>query len=289
MIGKVWQPRRLEELWPLLEDGATVMAGGTDFLVRRAHGSGSPGTPWNVACLSGIAGLGGIDEQDGCLRLGAGATHAALLAHPLVRRRLPVLAQALAGLGSPQIRNMGTLGGNIATASPAGDTLPPLYALEATVELASKAGRRELPLARCITGPGETALAPGEIITAVSVHPPRAGAVQHFEKVGRRNALAIAVVSLAAILDLDDQGTVTRAALALGSVGPTVCCCAKARAALIGRRLDRETLAAAGALVRQEIAPIDDIRATAGYRRQVAGNLLLRLAAGNQVPAASRR
>jgi xanthine dehydrogenase FAD-binding subunit len=274
VIGKVWHPTCLGDLWPLLAGGATVMAGGTDLLVRRRGGA-----PFDVACLGGIASLGDIREEDGWVRLGAGATHATLLGHPLVRDRLPGLAGALASLGSPPIRNMGTLGGNIVTASPAGDTLPPLYALDAVVELASGQGVRRLPLEELLVGPGRTALAPGEIVAAVLVRPPDAGSMQYFEKVGRRNALAIAVVSLAAVIATNRQGQVTEARIALGSVGPTVLRCPKAEAALVGRSLDREALAAAGALVREEITPIDDLRATAAYRRQVAGNLLLRLAA----------
>jgi len=273
MIRVVHAPTCFEQLWEFLDAGVTVMAGGTDLLVRR-----TAAVPEAVVLLEGIPALREIREDDGLLRLGAGATHAALARHPLVRDRLPILATALSALGSPAIRNMGTLGGNIATASPAGDTLPPLLALNARVELASRGGIRSLPLAEFLLGPGRTALAPGEIITAVCLAPPAAGVLQHFEKVGRRNALAIAVVSLAALIDRDADGGVTAARLACGSVAPTVCCAPKAAAALIGHPLDRETLGRAGKILRQEIAPIDDVRASAAYRRQVADNLLLRLA-----------
>lgn len=267
-------PHSLAELWPLLGDGAVVMAGGTDLLAHRR----AP-LPTLVACLEGIESLRGVAEEDGLLRLGACETHAGLLRHPLVAERLPVLARALAMLGSPLVRNMGTLGGNIVTASPAGDTLPPLFALDATVELASRQGSRRVPLAGFIQGPGRTALGPGEIVSAVLVRIPEAGGLQHFEKVGRRKALAIAVVSLAAVLRLDKVGMVEKACLALGSVGPTVVRCPRAEAFLTGRRLERETLLAAGGLLREEIAPIDDLRASAAYRRAVAGNLVLRLTA----------
>ncbi len=273
MIRAVFRPTSLEALWPLLADGARVMAGGTDLLVR-----GRGQAPFDAALLEGIPHLAEIDEEDGLLRLGACATHAALARHELVRQRLPGLVRALAVLGSPQVRNMGTLGGNIVTASPAGDTLPPLYALDAQVELASALGARRLPLAGLIIGPGRTSLAPGEIVTAVLVRPPEPGAVQHFEKVGRRNALAIAVASLAAILATDGHGRVTQARLALGSLAPTVLRCRAAEEALTGQTLTRETLLEAGARIRQAVSPIDDVRASAAYRRQVAENLLLRLA-----------
>ena len=279
-------PRTRAELFQALaEPGARVLAGGTDLLVRLRSGRETAAA---LVSLDKIPELRGISETGGeglgrGLRLGAATTHAELLAHPLVRARLPMLAQALSELGSPPIRNMGTLGGNICTASPAGDTLPPLMALGAEVELASArphgAGTRRLPLAEFITGPGRTALAPGEVLAAVQVPPPGAGWVQHFEKVGRRNALAVAVVSLAALLRTERGGTVAEARLAWGSVGPTVWRCPEAEAVLVGRRLSLTALGEAAAVVRARVKPMDDVRASADYRRTVAGNLLLRLVA----------
>ncbi len=279
-------PRTRAELFQTLaEPGARVLAGGTDLLVRLRSGRETAAA---LVSLDKIPELRGISETGGeglgrGLRLGATTTHAELLAHPLVRARLPMLAQALSELGSPPIRNMGTLGGNICTASPAGDTLPPLMALGAEVELASArphgAGTRRLPLAEFITGPGRTALAPGEVLAAVHVPLPGAGWMQHFEKVGRRNALAVAVVSLAALLRTERGGTVAEARLAWGSVGPTVWRCPEAEAVLVGRRLSLTALGEAAAVVRAHVKPMDDVRASADYRRTVAGNLLLRLVA----------
>jgi xanthine dehydrogenase FAD-binding subunit len=272
MTDDVRCPGSLDGLWPLLDDGYAVMAGGTDLLARRgAH------APPGIACLERIESLRGVREQDGYLRIGACETHARLLGHPLVAARLPALSRSLSVLGSPLVRNMGTIGGNAVTASPAGDALPPLYALDALAEVSSKNGTRRLPLADFILGPGRTALKRGEIVSAVLVPPVAEGAVQHFEKVGLRNALAISVVSLAAVVERDAAGSVTRARLALGSVAPTVVRCARAEAMLEGRRLDRDALLAAGETLRGEISPIDDLRATAAYRREVAGRLLLRL------------
>jgi xanthine dehydrogenase FAD-binding subunit len=272
VIGRVFRPTSLAGLWPLLADGARPMAGGTDLLVAaRRHG------PCDVALLEGIPGLDGVDLRDGHVRLGAMAAHAELARHPLVRQYLPVLAQALAVLGSPLVRNMGTIGGNLASASPAGDTLPPLYVLDAQAEVSSREGVRRTPIGELILGPGRTALAPGRIITAVHVPLPPCGCLHHFEKVGRRDALAVAVASLAALIVRDDDGRVVQARIAVGSVAPTVVRCHEAQACLLGRRLDREALAEAGEAVRRAVSPIDDIRATAAYRRKAAGNLLLRL------------
>ncbi|MBI5521582.1 MAG: xanthine dehydrogenase family protein subunit M [Desulfarculus sp.] len=271
-------PASLEELWPLMRDhpGAAFMAGGSDLLVRLRQGLVDPPA---IIGLEGIAELGLVhDEAPGWLFLGAGASHTALLEHSLVQRRLPLLAQALAVLGSPLVRNQGTLGGNLGTASPAGDTLSPLYALEAQVELRSATGSRRLAIADFILGPGRTALQAGEIIYGAWVPLAQDWSLAHFEKVGLRQALAIAVVSLAALISLDDGGVVREARLALGSVGPTVVRPRQAEQALLGRPLDAASLKAAARLVRQEVSPIDDPRASAHYRRQVAGNLLLRLA-----------
>jgi len=277
----VLTPRDLPECFAALAlPGAQALAGGTDLLVRlRAQKRAGGQVPASLVRLDGLEALRGVAcGADGFLRLGACATHAELLAHPLVRAKLPVLAAALADLGSPPIRNMGTLGGNICTASPAGDTLPPLMALCALVELASAAGVRRVPLADFITGPGRTLLEPGEVLTAALVPPAGAFCVQHFEKVGRRSALAVAVVSLAALLKLDGRGRVAEARLAWGSVAPVVWRCPEAEAALVGRRPTLTALGRAAGIVRKHVRPIDDIRAGADYRREVAGNLLLRLA-----------
>lgn len=276
----VLTPRDLPELFAALQSpGARLLAGGTDLLVRlrAAQGRGEP-EPAALVRLDAIAALRGVERTpDGALRLGAACTHAELLADPLVRAELPELARALRDLGSPPIRNMGTLGGNICTASPAGDSLPPLMALGAEVALASASGTRRMALCEFITGPGRTRLAPGEVLAAVVVPPTQDFQVRHFEKVGRRSALAVAVVSLAALLKLE-RGRVVEARLAWGSVGPMVWRCPEAEAALAGQRLTLTALGRVAALVRGQVKPIDDLRASADYRRQVAGNLLLRLA-----------
>ena len=256
----------------MLDDGLSPMAGGTDLLVPGREGSGR-----GVALLETIPGLDAIETTAQGLRLGALARLAVLERHAALREHLPVLAQALSCLGSPLIRNMGTLGGNLVTASPAGDTLPALLVLDAVVELASRHGRRHLPLAEFLLGPGRTALGPGEIVAAVIVPLPLPGAVQHFEKVGRRDALAIAVASLAALVALDQAGRAVEARLAVGSLAPTARRCPAAEAALLGRRLDRESLREAGRRIREQISPKGDLRATAAYRREVAGRLPLRL------------
>lgn len=273
----VWVAHTLPELWAALAAApdAMVYAGGTDMLVKRRAGVLHPPA---LIQLGRIPELRGVAEQGDWLRLGAACTHRELLDNALVQALMPVLVQALQELGSPLIRNMGTLGGNLGTASPAGDTLPPLYVLDAEVEIFSRDARRRLPVREFITGPGLTALRPGEIIAWVWVRKPAGWNVQHFEKVGLRKALACSLVSLAALLQVDADGVVERAVLAWGSVGPTVVVCPAAERRLIGEKLTRPVLQDAAALARTAVSPIGDVRADADYRRTVAGNLLLRLA-----------
>lgn len=276
-MSEVSVPGSLPELWEAwsARPGALLYAGGTDLLVRlRANRLDPPG----LICLERLPELRGVEERGDAVRIGAGVPHTALIAHPLVRAHFPVLAGALAELGSPPIRNVGTLGGNLCSASPAGDSLPPLWVLGATVEVESRQGRRAIPVADFVLGPGRTALGPGELVRAILVPKPIGFTRQHFEKVGQRKALAIAVVSLAALLDVAPSGRVVRARLAWGSVGPGIVTCPEAEAALVGRPLDLETLEAAAAAARSAVSPIDDLRASAAYRRRVAGSLLYRLA-----------
>jgi xanthine dehydrogenase FAD-binding subunit len=201
-----------------------------------------------------------------------------------VRADYPILAQAAASVGGPALRHMATLGGNIATASPAGDSHPPLVLLEARIELASSRGRRELPLDEFLLGPRRTALAPGELIAHIRLPAAQRWDIQRFEKAASRRSLAIAIASLAAALRLGPDGTVAAARFCWGAVGPKVMRCGEAEAWMIGRRPDIPSLRACAELVRSCVRPIDDLRASADYRRRLAGNLLLRLATHPSAP-----
>jgi CO/xanthine dehydrogenase FAD-binding subunit len=181
-------------------------------------------------------------------------------------------------LASPPIRHAGTIGGNIVTASPAGDTLPALYVLGAEVQISSEGRSRRLPLASFIRGPASVDLEPGEILTGVWLQKTLGWNVHHYEKIGRRKAQACAIASMAAILEMSDEGRIEKARLAWGSVGPTVVMSAAAEECIKGRNLCLETLKPAVKLIQAAVSPIDDVRAGAEYRRTVAGALLLRLA-----------
>jgi CO/xanthine dehydrogenase FAD-binding subunit len=275
-MKKIFLPPNLEALWQQMaeEPQAGLYAGGTDLLVKMRTGLIDPPA---LICLERIEELKGVEDRGQEVFIGAACTHAALLRDPLIQDHFPVLAQALRVLGSPLVRQMGTIGGNLITASPAGDTLPPLYVLNADLELRNKDSSRCLPVQAFIQGPGKTVLEPGEILAGVRLKKRPEIKCHHFEKVGQRKALAIALVSLAAVLHLSDEGIVLEAHLAWGSVGPTVVTCREAEAALEGKPLSLDVLEKAAALVRLAISPIDDVRAGAEYRRLVAGNLLLRL------------
>ncbi len=272
-------PDTLEELLALRRrhPGALLLAGGTDLLVQRR---GAAADEAALLWIGKISELKGVREEDDSLVIGAATPLAAIIADPLVRRHAPLLVQALRTVGAPAIRNMATLGGNIITASPAGDSLPALYLMDALLELTAGRETRRMPIATFITGPRRTALQPGELLTRIRLPLGQAFTRQQVEKVGRRKALAIAVASLAAMARLSDDGRIDAIRLAWGSVGPTVMRFPELERRLIGARLDPEQIRDAVDSVRRGVAPIDDIRAPAEYRRRVAGNLLIRFLEG---------
>jgi CO/xanthine dehydrogenase FAD-binding subunit len=275
-LRNVFIPQTLSELWQILEaePGAALYAGGTDLLVRMRNGLTRPN---QMICLERIEELKGVEDRGKEIFIGPCATLSNLLESPLVRNHFPILINGLKVLGSPSIRNMGTIGGNIVTASPAGDTLPPLYVLRTELELRTKDFSRRIPIKDFIKGPGETNLVPGEALTAIFIRKQQNFNLHHYEKVGQRKALAIAIVSLAALLKISEEGIVEEVRLAWGSVAPTVVTSTEIEAMLIGCHLSRQVLEKAAQMARAMVEPIDDIRAGADYRRRVAGNLLLRL------------
>jgi len=256
-----------DALASLADDPASVaLAGGTDFMVQVNEGLRRPE---RIVALGEIGELRTVRREGDELRLGAGLTYTDLMGDD-VAVVVPALAQAARTVGSPQIRNAGTLGGNLATASPAGDTLPVLRALGASVEIASAQAARTEPIGAFLTGPKTTSLRAGELIVAVRV-PVRRGP-QEYLKVGVRNAMVIAVASVALVLDLDRQTV----GVGLGSVGPTVLDAPEASAWLADRlRWKRDRAVVDDPRVAGEFAsrvaraarPIDDHRGRADYRR----------------------
>jgi CO/xanthine dehydrogenase FAD-binding subunit len=252
--------RSLGDALARLQDdpGLVPLAGCTDVFVLLNGGQLRARRFLNLWRLDELR---GIDVVDGALRLGALTTYTDAMASPLVARHLPMLVEASARIGGVQIHNRGTLGGNVMNASPAGDTLPVFAAGDAVLVLQSTGGARRVPFAEFYTGYRRTASRPGELLVAIEV-PPVAGR-QWFRKVGTRAAQAISKVVMAAVRADPPR-------IAVGSVAPTVMRLRETERALAAGASMEEARAA----LDREIAPIDDFRSTARYRRRVTANLV---------------
>jgi carbon-monoxide dehydrogenase small subunit/xanthine dehydrogenase small subunit len=267
-----FRPRSLEDALEVLAmraGEAQAVAGGTDILVKAKDGLVPRGRLFDVTA---VPELQGIEDEGEQVRIGAAVTHAEMMRSELLGRYLPALPQACAVIGGPQIRNRGTLGGNLANASPAADTVPALYAADAVVELVSVSERRQVPIAEFFTGPRQSVLAPDELIVAVRF-PKREGVRGAFLRLGQRQAQAISKVSVAVSMTFRD-GRPDWVRVALGAVAPTVVRAPETEAALLGGR--HEDLARARETVKREVQPIDDLRSTREYRQEMAGVLLER-------------
>jgi len=268
-------PRNLFEAYELLAAGPTTpIAGGTDLMVQITGELGP--IPGRMLDLSRIDALRGIDLTAAGLEVGSASTYTEIRRSTICREHLPALVQAAATIGAAQIQNRGTIGGNIANASPAGDTLPVLLATDAVILVGGQRGEREIPAAEFFTGYRETALARDELILQVRFPLPR-GRVLHFRKVGTRRAQAISKVVMAvAWRDLGPPGW-SDVRVALGSVAPTPIRAAATEAVLEGARPTPEVADLAAATLAGELVPIDDVRSTAEYRRSVAARVLHRM------------
>ena len=254
------RPSSLRDALQMMDDDQPLMplAGCTDVYVNLHFANASARS---YIDLWPIPELRGIRRDGATLRIGALTTYSELIASALVRRRLPMLVAAAREIGGKQIQNRGTIGGNIANASPAGDALPVLAAADATVVLQSVGSARRVPLTAFYSGYRTSVRKDNELIVAIEV--PAVEGRQYWRKVGTRRAQAISKVMCAAV-----RGPEIR--IALGSVGPTVVRLPRTEAVLAARG----TLEEAQAVLRQEISPIDDVRSTAEYRRVVSANLL---------------
>jgi CO/xanthine dehydrogenase FAD-binding subunit len=255
---------------------AVPIAGGTDLMVALNFDRARPQA---ILDLTRVPELRDWEADDGRLRVGAGVSYARLIEE--LGERLPGLAMASRTVGSPQIRNRGTVGGNLGTASPAGDGLPPLYVSDAEVELASATGTRRLPVAEFVTGPKRQSAREDELIAAF--HLPAATGPQQFAKIGTRNAMVIAVCSLSLAIWPERRAVCA----CIGSAGPTPIRADEAEAFIAGvleedglwegrGALPSAALERFGELVAAAAAPIDDVRGSAAYRRHALGVLARR-------------
>ncbi len=256
--------------------GAVPIFGGTDVMVDLNFDRERPEA---IVDLTKVPEIQEWGQEDGRLRIGAGVTYTRIIAE--LGNRLPGLAMASRTVGSPQIRNRGTVGGNLGTASPAGDALPPLYASDAEVELASSGGTRRVPVTAFITGPKRNILEPNELIAAF--HIPEAEGPQQYSKIGTRNAMVIAVCAFGLALHPEQRKVGT----CVGSAAPTPVRAAEAEGFIEGvleeqdlwdsrEEIGEPALVRFGEMVEAATRPISDVRGTAAYRTHAVGVLARR-------------
>jgi CO/xanthine dehydrogenase FAD-binding subunit len=276
---EVHQATRLKDALELMAEGAAEgkpwmpIAGGTDLMVwitqRRV-------VPERVIDIWNIDGIRGIQETEGSITLGALTSYAEVRRSEVVAEWIPPLADAARWCGAAQIQSRGTLGGNIAGSSPAGDTLPVFSAWDAELTLVSTQGARVVKFTDFYTGYRENLLQPDELILRIAIPKPAAGSLQVFHKVGTRRAQSISKVMLGFRGHLADDGSVGDVGISFGSVAPTVLRLNGTEALVRGKHLDAATIDTAVQIAGDEVVPIDDVRSTANYRRTVSRNLVRR-------------
>ena len=280
-----YSPVTLDEALALLQahgPEARVIAGGTDLLLEIEKGQRRPRT---LIDIRHIPGLDRIELRDGWVHVGPAVTHSEAQNSEIFLDFAYPLARACWEVGAPQIRNRGTIAGNVITASPANDTITPLWAMDATVTLLSAQGRRTLTFAEFYRGVRKTALASDEMLVDIAFPALSSRERGVFIKLGLRKSQAISVINIAAVLELDGE-RVLRARLAFGSVAPTIVRSPDAEAFLVGRSLDAETISRAAELAAASVRPIDDVRAPADYRlatvRALTSRALQQIADGKE-------
>lgn len=278
-VERYLAPKRLDEALEVLRAGdATILAGGTDVMPQSESGK----TPLRKTLVNirRIPELTGIALAKNEVRIGALTTISEMMTSDLVRRHFPILVEAGDHFASEQIRNAGTLGGNVCNASPAGDTLVPLLALDAVVELAAKPNgsveTHTTPLGSFLVGPGKTRRQSGELLVAVRIPLPPADHVQRFFKFGTRPALDISAIAIG-LAAVKTKGVLSHVRLAYGAVAPVPMRGSRTEAALEGRTLTPEVIEQAAQAAHDEVKPISDVRASDWYRRELMHNIVKRM------------
>jgi len=246
-----------------------MLAGGTDYMVELSQGDLLDGPLPLVVDISRLSDLRPIHFDGTTLRIGAGATYLEIQRHAAVLEHAPAVVAMTHDVGGPTIQARGTLGGNLATASPAADGVAAIAAYDPTIVLRSVRGQRRVPFAELQTGYKQDTRAPDEVFEAIEIVPPCRDASQIWRKVGTRSAQAISKVAMAAVAEVDD-GMVGRFGIALASVAPVTALMPATRALLADRPLAELDAAAVDAAVETDVSPIDDIRSTGAYRLHVA-------------------
>ena len=263
-----YRPKTLDELAVLLEKTrGMVLAGGTDIIPRLRREAILSNSLVDISQVKALRFIREVGDQ---VEIGALTSHADILTSQVIHESAPALLQAAFTIGCPQTRYRGTIGGNLANASPAADTIPPLLTLDAHIYLDSSSGERKVQLQDFLLGPGKTVLESGEFINRIAYARPQGMWGQAFYKLGKRSGMAISIVSAAVFLKIDADGSLGELRLALGSVAPTAVRCHSVEDYLIGQKLNPDLVRQASQLVLKDISPIDDIRASVDYRRHAS-------------------
>ena len=273
-MTQIFTPKYIDEALELLSEKnpPQPLAGGTDLLVLRKD---NPERFSSLMLLENLQELSGIRKENDRIHIGSFTTHTDIEQSPALNEYAPVLSSAASEIGSVQIRNRGTIGGNIINASPAGDLIPPLIALDAILVLQSAKEKREIPVRDFFLAPGKSVRQPHELLVAIHFDVPDVRERGVFLKLGPRKAQAISKVMLA-VQALVHHGAVEWIRIAIGAVAPTVIRAPQTEALLQGKKFTPELIEEAKETVRREVSPITDIRSTADYRQHVTGVLLER-------------
>lgn len=273
-IKEYFSPKDLEEAADLALNSslpARFFAGGTDIMIQMM-GEKTPQT--RLISLKDIDSLKEISRNRyGEIFIGAMVSHAELARNPMIKKYLPALAQASGMVGSPSIRNMGTIGGNVCNASPSADTAPPLMAYGAEILVWRSGGEKRAPIEDFFRGPSENILEKGDILRGFFLRPGQEK-IACYEKLGIRKALEIGIVNVCVAISIDGGGSCERLRIALGSVAPTPIRAKEAEKILEGKKISRDLVSQVIETTMGEVRPISDIRASAKYRRYIVGVLV---------------
>ena len=262
-------PSNLNETLDALEvnPDCLILAGGTDVIVKEL-------LTRKTLVINRVKDLNYIINEEDIIRIGACTTHADIIRNPLTKAYLPLLIAGLKTIGSVQIRNIATLGGNIANSSPVGDSLPPLYVMGSDVTLISSKGERDIPINDFITGVGKNILKHGEIIKEIRLAKQNPDEIFFFKKLGPRKGLAISKVSVAFRASLDNN-IFTQVKIAMGAVGVTVVTGKQTEDFLINKEFNMTNIEHAARILREEVRPITDIRSEDWYRKEMVGSIMI--------------
>jgi xanthine dehydrogenase FAD-binding subunit len=271
---EVFSPRTLGEALTLLQQhqkDIRIIAGGSDIIVQLREGAIKPEKLLNILPVEKLR---FIEERKGRVRIGSLSTYGDIVRSQHTRKHAWILVEAAKQIGAAQLQNTATIGGNLGNASPAGDSLPPLYALGATVVTRSISDRREIPIERFFVGYRKTTLNPNELIEEISFEGLTRNDTSAYLKLGLREANAISIVDVAVALRGKRRNSYREVKVALGAVAPTIVRAHSCEQALVGRQLTEKILQEAAELASQDASPITDIRGSAEYRRKVVSSLV---------------